>query len=393
MMKSLILVPKVLRVFIIIFLIFIIFNFISFFLLWIGWSELPYTNKFKEKYAEYTKSTNNYIHPYLGYTRTKLLKTSDINFDENLFWSIFETNNFDIKSDPTILLIGGSVAKHLSKNLKNHEDEDKSRGNFAFSRSLQKYFPGKNFRVVNAAYGGKKQPQQYLSVIYLDLIGFNYDIVINLDGFNEIVLPTIENFYQETPVIFPRSFFKLASAFQNGDCLTERNDKPSYIPLLDLINSVKLKICLKKVINPINFNQIKIKNNKKEVFDQSIKLWFKSSNKLHDFLKSKGKSYIHAIHPNQYLPNSKILSDIELERFYRPSAMGEAATIIKNHFMSLDTKLLSTKNISDLRFIFKNNSETLYQDSCCHLNDRGMVLISEKIISDNIDLFKKLFIN
>ena len=123
------------------------------------------------------------------------------------------------------------MAKHLSKNLKNHEDEDKSRGNFAFSRSLQKYFPGKNFRVVNAAYGGKKQPQQYLSVIYLDLIGFNYDIVINLDGFNEIVLPTIENFYQETPVIFPRSFFKLASAFQNGDCLTERNDKPSYIPL------------------------------------------------------------------------------------------------------------------------------------------------------------------
>ena len=105
------------------------------------------------------------------------------------------------------------------------------------------------------------------------------------------------------------------------------------------------------------------------------------------------KYYIHAIHPNQYLPNSKILSDTELERFYRPSAMGEAATIIKDHFMSLDTKLLSTKNISDLRFIFKNNSETLYQDSCCHLNDRGMVLISEKIISENIDLFKKLFVN
>ena len=61
--------------------------------------------------------------------------------------------------------------------------------------------------------------------------------------------------------------------------------------------------------------------------------------------------------------------------------------------MSLDITLLSTKNISDLRFIFKDNNETLYQDSCCHLNDRGMVLISEKIISDNIDLFRKIFIN
>ena len=392
-MKKITIIPKIFKVLAQIILIFLIFNFISFFLLWVGWNELPYTSKFKNKYALYTKSTNNYPHPYLGYTRTKLLKTSDIQFDENLFWSVFKTNNFDIKSDPTILIVGGSLAKHLSKNLKNHEHEEKSRGNFAFSRSLQKYFPNKEFRVVNAAYGGKKQPQQYLSTIYLDLIGFNYDLVINLDGFNEIVLPTIENFYQETPTIFPRSFFKLLSAFQNGRCLTERSSNPSFIPLLDLLYSVKLKICLKEVTNPKDFNQIKIKNNRKEVLDQSVEIWFKSSNKLNDFLNSKGKYYIHAIQPNQYLPNSKILSEIELERFYKPSVMGEAASIIEKKFMSLNTELLSTNNISDLRFMFKQNKETLYRDSCCHLNDRGMVLISEKIISNNLNLFKKLLNN
>lgn len=58
--------------------------------------------------------------------------------------------------------------------------------------------------------------------------------------------------------------------------------------------------------------------------------------------------------------------------------------------MQLDTSKLEAKNITDLRFIFKDEKQTLYRDVCYHLNDVGLLKAADKIILDNKQVFDKL---
>ena len=48
-------------------------------------------------------------------------------------------------------------------------------------------------QILCLALGGMKQPQQLLALEYFLSLGASFDVVINLDGFNEIALPYSEN--------------------------------------------------------------------------------------------------------------------------------------------------------------------------------------------------------
>ena len=54
-------------------------------------------------------------------------------------------------------------------------------------------FHGKTLVPLNAAAGGHKQPQQAMTVAYLTSLGHQLDIVINLDGFNDVALHPTED--------------------------------------------------------------------------------------------------------------------------------------------------------------------------------------------------------
>lgn len=65
--------------------------------------------------------------------------------------------------------------------------------------------------VENFALPGHKQPQQLFTLLYLLLLGRRFDVVVNLDGFNELVLPVTENLAHGTAAIYPRSWSLLAA--------------------------------------------------------------------------------------------------------------------------------------------------------------------------------------
>jgi hypothetical protein len=60
--------------------------------------------------------------------------------------------------------------------------------------------------VANFAQGGYKQPQQLLTLSYLYSIGAEFDLVINLDGFNEVGLPLYDNLLFGTNPYYPRAW-------------------------------------------------------------------------------------------------------------------------------------------------------------------------------------------
>lgn len=80
-----------------------------------------------------------------------------------------------------VLFLGGSVAEQCVTEL--------TRG----LSSLSHIFQNRQVIVVSAAIGGYKQPQQLYVLSYLALMGAEFDIVINLDGFNEVYVAGRDN--------------------------------------------------------------------------------------------------------------------------------------------------------------------------------------------------------
>ena len=86
--------------------------------------------------------------------------------------------------------------------------------------------------------------------------------------------------------------------------------------------------------------------------------------------------YIHILQPNFYLDKSKKLTKKE-QSLLNYSKYGD---IISNYYGTLNLENLNAKNKLDLRYIFKDNTNELYRDYCCHLNNLGMHLLSVNII-------------
>src|SRR6185295_4628154 len=71
---------------------------------------------------------------------------------------------------------------------------------------------GKELVVVRTALGGFKQPQQLQTLSYLLALGAHFDVLINLDGFNEVALAAGSNVQQGTFAFYPRDWPGLLGA-------------------------------------------------------------------------------------------------------------------------------------------------------------------------------------
>ncbi|MBN2144265.1 MAG: hypothetical protein JW774_06560 [Candidatus Aureabacteria bacterium] len=131
------------------------------------------------------------IHPYFGFIpdpyRNEGLGVSDFGF-------ISGKNSTPIhkKSKDKIIIafFGGSF----------------SLGTYFSTKESLKEMNRKNKEIVllNFSAGGYKQPQQLLILAYLLSLGADFDVVINLDGYNELVLPETENIRAHVYPFYPR---------------------------------------------------------------------------------------------------------------------------------------------------------------------------------------------
>ena len=371
-------------------LVFITINLGSFILIKFFTKKNIYTKDYKEFKKRFRKSNFKTIfpHPFFGFgIRDNYNYTKKFN-NEPLF--VNDINKINLDDKIKILILGGSVATHLSLNnsddkynynnkLINHED--------IFEKTINSYFSTDKFIVFNAAIGGGKQPQQLFKLYYLDLIDFKFDIIINLDGFNELALPLSENYQINDHLIYPRNFSRLVSTFNsNFDCVNDINKRTKrflLFPILELYDLYKIRNChfsLEGENKNTGTRFSDMTNFKKRDLEKSFKhvkeIWEKSSEKINDFSKLKNIFYIHVIQPNQYLKDSKKLTNKEIE-LLNYSKYGD---IISQYYYSFNFENLNIKNKLDLKYIFKYNNNEIYRDYCCHLNNYGMHLISKEIV-------------
>ncbi len=358
-----------------------------------------------------TNIREHILHPYLGFIRD-FRKERHV-FDDRIVqttinpFGFFGLSPLEKKGNEEVrvAIAGGSVALQLFLYSKD-----------SLIKSLKEIdaFRGKKVEIISLALGGIKQPQQLMAINWFLALGADFDVVVNVDGFNEIALPVIENIPEGAYPFYPRQWNvyaaksiseKIIKLLAKGTELKEKREswreffsknpfKSSNFFLI-IWHSLKNKI-LNELIVIDNNIQNEMKNREKstqetgpdypieslqEVAGELVELWKNSSRQINDVLKAKNVEYFHFLQPNQYFRGSKPLSEWEKKNAHIPDAahaepvqMGYPLLIKAGHELAK-----SGVQFVDLTDIFKDETDTLYKDSCCHYNQIGNDMVAEEI--------------
>ena len=290
-------------------------------------------------------------------------------------------------------LLGGSVAQEVAPFLQTALERW-----FAANQSSRQPI------VIELAGPNVRQPQQTLIVAYTLLLGGEFDLIVNLDGFNEIAavdreegrisffppywgqqvaLTTEETLLaghigilrreqarlraaRETSILRWSALFGLANRWRQ-----ERN-------AAEIIQRNQQLAATEAGYNPEKHGPGQEWKRAEGRRPEAARFWYRSSLMLARLAAVAGADYYHFLQPNQYVPGAKPLSPEERETAYAPrgfykSVVERGYPLLREFHRDLPGQGV---NYFDLTGIFAAHPETLYRDKCCHLNARGNELLA-----------------
>jgi hypothetical protein len=349
------------------------------------------------------------LHPYLGFVRNPDVErhvfSSRIVEEPVNEYGFFGPSPLETGDAETVnvVITGGSVATDLYL-----------RSSEVLRTELRKspLLADREIRVLCLALGGIKQPQQLLALEYFLSLGASFDVVINLDGFNEIALPFAENLPAGLPVSHPRSWqlYTAQLTEQRSAMLVVRMSEKrrqierargffSRAPLrhssICLILWDRLHVGLRSELmaleerlrdllpgsqpgrHPSSMRPIE------EVLVEATGLWNRSSIQMWEICRANGSVYVHVLQPNQYVPGSKPLDAAERRLAWPPDFAHRRAAEQGYPLLIAAGEELKRLGVPfrDLTRIFEAETGRIYVDSCCHYNQRGNDMLAAEIAS------------
>lgn len=358
------------------------------------------------------------LHPYFGWTFDPDSDSGSTFFDS----PVFPVNDFGFPDEGSslvkrendhlsIAILGGSFAHELSLSAGERIVE---------ILRQEERFRDKQFRIVRLAMSGYKQPQQLMIINYMFAIGAEYDYVVNLDGFNEAVLPVRDNRRAAVNYSYPRSwharmkdvvdpestsisFRLLTIRAQRQACARWITSslwrRSSLANLLWRLRDDLLKLKLLSLEGELLYDRMdhgrpyvsggppRQFETEEDRYAHMVDLWAKSSVQMHAVCQANGAVYLHFFQPNQYLPDSKPLTEAELESAFAAEGFEERTMVELNYplFRERGQELANQGvNFIDLTQLFAGSHETYYRDQCCHLNPAGYDVVAEAIAKEII---------
>jgi hypothetical protein len=243
-----------------------------------------------------------------------------------------------------------------------------------------------------------------------------FDYIINIDGFNEIVLPIVDGLPFGTHPIYPRGWaVQLQGSFDTemlvmaGTVAYYRKKRFRFArsvnrslwrwsPLANLAWKLTDDYRARKVSeNQLNLAAYSTEgkyrtsfaaygpyysaSNRDRVYLDLAQIWARSSRQMAEISQANGIRYYHFLQPNQYVVGSKPMGDeekkiaLQVLHQYRVPAMDGYQFLID----AGKTLLQQDVPFYDLTQIFSDNTDILYVDDCCHLNQQGYDLVVEYI--------------
>jgi len=345
------------------------------------------------------KITNKVIHPYLGY----VFDAGGENVNRFGFPGIdpLEPRSPD---EIRVAISGGSVALQVF-----------GEGGETLKASLAPAFPGKQIELVGLTLGGYKQPQQLMALAWMLSLGAHFDVVVNLDGFNEVVLPYAENDPLGIHPAYPRSWHLYQSGAldvawtayvaETRGLLEEQNRWRSLLgtglvsrsafalQALDRVDSrIAQQIADRDAAfrDTLNENELGFQAtgpfvpyaNEAALLAASVEIWKTSSLQMHALAEASGARYFHFLQPNQWVPNAKPFSGIERSQL-RVKGSFAPRDVVPRAYPKLQRAgiQLRVQGIAfrSLARVFQRERRTVYRDTCCHFNQLGIDAIAQSI--------------
>ena len=338
------------------------------------------------------------------------LKTNNFGFDSPYQFPIVKGNREFI-----VGLFGGSVgvffclagADHLVADLQQHA-----------------FFKDRTIVPLCMAHEGYKQPQQLLVLAYFLSIGQTFDLVINIDGFNEVALSPLNN-EQGVDISMPSAshLLSLINLIDQGTLTPEklqslaaisnykerlnrltgvlqRNRLASIGVLLGqyraviasrydgesrhfaTLQSVRSDRSLVSAIPPTEQRVGAM------LYEDIARNWAHASLLMRDMLAARGTPYVHVLQPNQYsgsrtfTPEEAKIALIAsspykpgVEQGY-PALLAEAAS----------RGMTRQSGFLDATHILAKEPAPGYVDNCCHYTSVGYRLLADEIAKTVVSL-------
>ncbi|MEM7585439.1 MAG: hypothetical protein AAF560_18765 [Acidobacteriota bacterium] len=305
-------------------------------------------------------------------------------------------------------IFGGSVARHMG-----------AKSKVVLERYLEEHLPESPTRVevLPLGEGAYKQPQQLYVLSQLLLLGVPFDVVVNVDGFNEVALAA-HNVERGVHPMLPhdgivRSLWQISSSKpspaaieliagiqgiqRRASDLRRRYASSSWMRHCELA-----KALMGRFLVQLESQQAELERRLGELpalgssspqllapcrdeggscWSVMAEIWAAASRQMAALSTDSGALYLHVLQPNQYVEGSKPLTAEELATAYE--AGGEYAGRVAQGYPHLLRKgrELRRRGIDfiDGTQLFRSMSETIYADACCHYNALGNDLLAREI--------------
>ncbi len=296
-------------------------------------------------------------------------------------------------------LFGGSVAEEVAP---------------FFQSALSRYFAANQLPrrpvVLGLGLGGTRQPQQAMMAANTLLPGGHFDLIVNLDGLNELDAPNNAYHRRGRHPFFPKHWDQVLNLTtveyrivgrigvlrEQQTALRRAADSPlRYTALYGIVHRYRWKRTARRIVQ-LNHQLADTRTDyslerhgPRERFPQqgdlntaAARVWYRGSLLLRELAGLTGAEYYHFLQPNQYIPGAKPLTPEELDCCYEPD--GRWAKAYRQGYPELarfGAKLSGQQvNYFDLSYIFQGNEQTLYLDNCCHFNELGNELLAAAMV-------------
>ena len=344
-----------------------------------------------------TGTSGRIIHPYYGYTRPE---------------ADYALNQLPPprRQEGVVLiaLVGGSMGLYVTE---------------AFRSALKDWFRDNDIPlrpvVLGLAYSGIKQPQQVMQIANTLALGGEYDIIVNLDGRNELAITHQNYFRSGLSPFYPYGWYQRQGltgpqmlVANRIYALRQRQQRIGaaagarpwrWSALYGIVNRYRweragaqiltlnheLADALAAEYDLENYGPVwpaesddAMAPDRDDLSRIALRVWYRSSALLHDLAAAAGAEYYHFQQPNQYVPDSKPFTSAELADAYDPD--NDSIAIYRGAYPLLrrlgEELRRQGINYYDLTQIFADNRETLYINRCCHVNARGNALLAESMV-------------
>lgn len=261
------------------------------------------------------------------------------------------------------------------------------------------------------ALGSAKQPQQLHTITWLASLGASWDLVVNVDGFNDLVVPVAYNHRKRVFRSYPHNWDRRASETFDLEELRltgrialldeHRNNWARRVTGSAIRHSAaamavwhaadrrweRRRADLAAELEQRERPQWErasdawkatgpqlLAANEEEAMRLAVEDWMRASRVLEALTRGLGIDYIHALQPNQYLPNAQPKID----------PLAASRVILEDHFYGRIARLgypLLVETGGQLReadfpFIdltdtFEGETVSHWADPCCHLDVAG----------------------